>query len=76
MPSSQLPRDQRVEKSVRNGGEFCIALDGPKGEACHIIVGIEDPLDSDFLIRKISADVAEDIANNLLEYVRVLREVR
>lgn len=74
MPSSQLPRDQKVSKMTRDGGQLFIALDGPPGEACHIFIGIEDLQNDDTLTRKLSADVAENVADALREYARVLRE--
>lgn len=60
--------------TVRDGGQFFIGLDGPTGEAKHILVGIEDLQARDVVRREFTPDQAEDVANNLLEVVRLVRE--
>ena len=74
MPDLSFDRDHSTPMETREGAHFILALDGPTGEALHVNVGILDPRDGKVLKRQFNADEAEDIANNMLELVQILRE--
>lgn len=74
MPDFKAGRNTEVELQVRDGGQFIVGLNGPVGEATHVNIGIVDPIDGVVLRRAFEPDLAEDIANNLLEVVKQIRD--
>lgn len=76
MPDFASDRDTAVQTEVSPGGNFYLALNGPTGEATEVVIGIECVEIGCPVIRHFDADKAEDIANHLLEQVRILRECR
>lgn len=74
MPNIAEPRDKEIKMTVREGGNFYVGLDGPPGEATHVLIGIEDLQAGDVVRRAFDADRAADIADNLLEVAQLIRE--
>lgn len=74
MPDFQVPRDVEVPMTVRQGSAFMVALDGQPGEAKAVLIGIRDPDHGDVLRVRFTPDRAEDIANNLLELAKIIRD--
>ena len=74
MPDIEYGRnDQRLAR-VREGGMFALALDGPQGEAMHVIIAIEDPIDDTFLRREFTPDEAQDIAEQMSRMAQEIKE--
>jgi len=73
MPDFQLKRDESRLVTCREGGLFAVALDGPVGEALHVVIGMQDPKDGDLLVRHLEPDEADDVARQLTEYAAAIR---